>query len=69
MVRKGVLEGSGNPERLKYKNEEIYSRRINQKDCHIATDRQHSFVTARLMILVWILLFQLSANNTAQTYM
>lgn len=32
IVRKGVLEGSGNPERLRYKDEEIYSRRINQKD-------------------------------------
>jgi hypothetical protein len=47
----------------------LQEREAGQKDYHIATGRQHSLATARLMIPAWILLFQLPANNTVQIQM
>ena len=40
--RNGLLEGIGNPERLKYEQEELYSRRIDSKNRLVYTLKDES---------------------------
>lgn len=48
-IRRNPFEGSGNPERLRYQDANVWSRRINQADriVYVVTDNRVEFIQAR----------------------
>lgn len=48
-IRRNPFEGSGNPEKLKYQEANVWSRRINQTDriVYVVSDNRVEFIQAR----------------------